>query len=92
MSNPLEESRQMQAGDNQHHGEQQDERREVDAVDGLLWAEHAEDKHEHRADDRHRGAVDLRARQTSDGEDQVAGQKNEPGNDNMKVRQGVADG
>ncbi len=92
MSNPLEESRQVQAGDNQHHGEKQDQRREVDALDGRLWREHAEDEHAYRPNDRHRGTVDLRARQMSDGEDEVARQENEPGNDNMKVRQGVADG
>ena len=54
--------------------------------------EHSEDEHAYRPDHRHRGTVDLRARQTSDGEDQVARQEDEPGNDNVKVRQGVADG
>ena len=55
MRYPLEKPGKVQAGDNQHHGEEQHEGREVDAGDGLRGRKNTEDKHEHRANHRHRG-------------------------------------
>jgi len=90
VANSLEEARQMQAGNNQHHGEEQDQGCEVDALQRLSWREHAEHEHERGADNRHRRPVDLGSRQMPEGEDKVACEKDEPCDDNVKVRERVA--
>ncbi len=83
----IEEARQMQAGDDQHHREQQHDGREIDAGDGGFRCQYAEHEHRHRADDRHGGPVDQRVGQPPDGEDQVAGEEDHPRCHDVPVRE-----
>ena len=78
VGHPVEESCQMQAGYDQHHGEEQYQRAEVDALDGALRRKNAADKHQYRADDRHGRPIDLRSRQASEGEDEITGEEDGP--------------
>ena len=85
----VEEACQMQAGDNQHHREQQYQGGEINACDGRGRRQNADGKHGNRANHRHRGSVDQRARQAANGEDQVAGEEDRPRRDDMPMREGV---
>ena len=87
MRNPLEKTGQVQAGDNQHHGEEQHQGQKIDAGDGLRGRKNTEDKHEHRANDRHRRPVDLGARQAAHREHEVAHQEDRPGDDHVFMRE-----
>src|SRR5690242_5907025 len=80
----------MQAGDNQHHREEQDEGCEVDALDCGPGIEDAEDEHQHGADDGHCRAIDPGARQAAYGEDEITGKEDRPGNDDMPTGERMA--
>jgi hypothetical protein len=85
MRHPPEKTGKVQAGHDQHHGEQQHQGREVDAGDGLRGCQNTEDKHQHRANHSHRRPVDLRARQAANREHKVARQEDRPRDDHVSV-------
>jgi hypothetical protein len=73
---PLEKSRELQTADHQHHGEQQNDRPEIDRANRLLSGNDPEDDHGNRSDDRGTRAIDLEAGKFPQGEDNIAGEKN----------------
>jgi hypothetical protein len=73
--NPLEEPAEMQAGNNQHHGSEQDDGREVDAANSFGRADYPECKHQCRSDYGGGGTIDLRPWKTPNREDQVTGEE-----------------
>jgi len=56
---PLEKTCQVQVADQQHHGEQQYERAEVDKAQRFGGGHNPECNHQYRTDDGHAGSIDL---------------------------------
>jgi hypothetical protein len=73
--NPLEEPGKMQAGNDQHHGGEQNDSCVINAADALGRTDHPKCKHQRCSDDRRCGAVDLRSGKTPNREDQVTGEE-----------------
>src|SRR5271169_4558090 len=90
VGHPVEEARQMQAGDDQHHSEQQHEGAEVNAFDGAPGRYDPANEHQDGADDRHGWTVDPRAGQATKGEDEITCEKDAPCRNQLPMRQSFA--
>lgn len=75
----------MQAADDHHHGEQEDEGAEVDEAQCFVCAYDAERHHEHRTDDGHSGTVDFEAGQLAQRKDHVADGEDDAGRGDLPV-------
>ena len=76
---PLEKAAEVQVGDDQRHGEQQHDGREINGPQRFRRSHDAECHHQHRADDGRTRPVDLQARELPQGEDEIAGKENRVG-------------
>ena len=65
------ESGEAQIGDDDHHAEQQRDGVEIDGPVGGIERQYAEPDHQARAEQRGAGAVEAKARQLADGDDQI---------------------
>src|SRR5450755_2519239 len=92
VADPIEKSCEMQAGHDQHHGEKQYKRAEINAPDCRLRRQDTEDEHQDRADHGHGWAIDLGAGQAPEREDEIAGEENDPGSNDLPIsKKNVAD-
>ena len=76
---PLEEASDAQIRDDEHHRKQEHDRGEVDRLKRLLRSDNAKGHHQHRADDRGAGTVDLHPRKLAEREDEIAAEENQVG-------------
>ncbi len=74
---PIEETREAQIRDDQHHRKQQHDGREVDRRQRLARAHDAECHHEYGADDRRTGTIDLQARKLPESKNDVAAEEDQ---------------
>ena len=72
----IEGAGQPEITDDQHHREKQNDGREIHGANGFSAIDDAERHHEHCADDRRSGTIDLRARKFAKREYHIAGQEN----------------
>lgn len=72
---PVEKSRQVQVGDDQHHREQQHQGGEIDEAQGIFRAKDAEGKQQHRPDHRRARPINLHTGEFADGENHIARQE-----------------
>jgi hypothetical protein len=76
-----------QIGDDEHHGEQQDDGREVDGLQRLVRSDDSKRHHEDGADDGGPRTVDLHPRKLSECEDEIAASENGVGGQGACVRE-----
>jgi hypothetical protein len=84
---PVEEAGEPQVRSHEHHGEQQDDRAEVDGCERLGRTDDPERHHEHGADDRGAWAIDFHPREFAEGEYEVAAEENQVRGENVCVGQ-----
>src|ERR1022692_4728886 len=91
VGDPVEESREMQAGHDQHHREKQYKSAEINALDCRLRSQDAEHEHQDRTDHGHGWPIDPGSRKTPECEDKIAGEENDPGSNDLPISKNVAD-
>ena len=74
-----EEARQAEVGDDDHHPEEERDRRHIDGRERLAEIEHVEGDHQAAAKERRAGAVQPIARQAADRHDHVGGGEDDDG-------------
>ena len=74
---PLEEAREVETPDNQHHREKQNNRGEINEVQRLLGGDDAKCHHGDGADDRCSGPIDFEPRKFPQGKNQITGNEDD---------------